>query len=274
VEPVTLDNIGQLKLCKGSYYTIEKLTEHIAGQPGLVWRVRGQHEYVIAGHWRHRTEIGQILELTYGRSRKLLLPHILDIFRRQNSKLVVASLDDFSLYLAFYAKFGFERLDEIIEMERIGIDDIPATRPADIRRFHQEDLDETVHADQGAFPWLWRNSVEEFSWYVGLEGVEVYVARDADEKIVGYSGFTSRGREGHLDRLAVLPDYQGSGYGAALVRFSVERMLQKGARRIALSTQTNNTKSQRLYRWFGFRPTFRAQKIYGLWLDGGKPLVG
>lgn len=274
VEPVTLDNVGQLKLCKGSYYTPERLAAHIAEQPDLVWRVQGQHEYVIAGYWRHRVEIGQLLELTYGRHRDVLLSFILDVFRKKMARLVVVTLDDFSLYLAFYAKLGFQRLDEIIEMERIGVDNIPSTPSVAIRPFRQDDFADALTVDQAAFPWLWQNSMEEFRWYSSLEGVEVFVALDGEEKIVGYAGLTMRGRDGHLDRLAVLPSQQGSGYGAALVRYSIEHMLRTGVRRIALSTQTTNKTSQRLYRWFGFRPTFRAQKIYGLWLDGGNQIVG
>lgn len=270
VEPVTPENAGCLRLSRASYFTPQRLSLHVSEYPGLVWRIAGQNEYVIGGHWRHRAEVGHILEMTYGRSRDVLLPFIVDVFRDLGARLVVITLDDLSLYRAFHAKFGFEQIDEIIELERTSVGGLPSASPVAIRRMLPEDLPAVVAVDEATFPWLWRNSREEFGWYGSQWGVEIYVAADEDSSIVGYAGLTIRGRDGHLDRLAVAPSCQGLGYGAALLRFSVERMVRAGVLRLALSTQANNKVSQQLYRWFGFRPTFRSQKIYGLWLNGGE----
>ncbi len=266
IEEVTPESVGSLKLTRASYFTPQRLILHVSESPGFVWKIRGQNEYVIAGRWRHRDEIGHILEMTYGRHRDILLSFVLDVFRDRGTKLVVIPLDDLSLYRAFYAKFGFERLDEIIELERSNNKEIPPTVSLFINKMSPEDLPAVLAVDKASFPWLWRNSLEEFEWYGSQWGVETYVARD-DHGIIGYSGLTIRGLDGHLDRLAVLPSYQGQGYGSALLRYSIERMMQAGVRYIALSTQSSNKVSQQLYRLFGFRPTFRSQKIYGLWLD-------
>ena len=59
----------------------------------------------------------------------------------------------------------------------------------------------------------------------------------------------------HLDRIAVRPDLQGSGYGAATLAFTVETLFHRGSRRVGLSTQATNHRSRRLYERFGFRRT-------------------
>ncbi|MBI2955536.1 MAG: GNAT family N-acetyltransferase [Chloroflexi bacterium] len=273
LEQVTAQNVSQLRLGRASFFTPQRLVAHIAENPGLAWRMRDQNEYVIAGSWRHRADIGHILEMTYGRWREDLLVFILDAFRKQGAKLVVSVLDDYSLYLALYARFGFIRLDEIIELEQLRPPNLPSAPPVTIRKMLPADQPAVLAVDEAAFPWLWRNSDEEFSWYGEQHGVEIYVADPDGLGVVGYAGLTIKGREGHLDRLAVAPGQQGLGFGAALLRFSVQRVAQAGVHRMALSTQSGNLRSQRLYRWFGFKPTFRTQKIYGFWLDGGESSV-
>ncbi|MBI5957029.1 MAG: GNAT family N-acetyltransferase, partial [Chloroflexi bacterium] len=72
---------------------------------------------------------------------------------------------------------------------------------------------------------------------------------------------------GHLDRLGIHPSRQGLGYGADLLAFAIQRMASQGARRVGLSTQAENGRSQRLYEGFGFRRTGDSYQLYGLWLD-------
>ena len=51
---------------------------------------------------------------------------------------------------------------------------------------------------------------------------------------------------------------------------AVEIMRQRGARRVGLSTQKTNLRSQRLYEQFGFRRTIDLDyRLFGNWISSG-----
>ncbi len=111
-----------------------------------------------------------------------------------------------------------------------------------------------VSLDHDAFPWLWRNSAEEFRLYLAMPEVEVWVGLSG-ERLVSYVGLTHFPGWGHLDRIAVAPVAQSAGFGRESLRFAVHRVAELGARRMGLSTQGDNVRSQRLYESVGFRRT-------------------
>ena len=137
-----------------------------------------------------------------------------------------------------------------------------------LARVDGTDLGPVLEVDHRSFPWLWRNSAEEFAGYIAAPGVEVLIGR-ADGAAVGYAGFTINRNWGHLDRLGVVEGAQGRGWGAALLAEALTRMAARGVTRVTLSTQETNVQSQRLYRGFGFRRTSDFHLIYGRWL--GEP---
>ena len=68
-------------------------------------------------------------------------------------------------------------------------------------------------------------------------------------------------------RIAVIPERQGSGYGLETLHFAIARLSDLGARRVGLSTQADNLRSQQLYERYGFRRTGgNDYTIYGQWL--------
>jgi ribosomal protein S18 acetylase RimI-like enzyme len=113
-------------------------------------------------------------------------------------------------------------------------------------------LADLVRIDHAAFPWLWWNSPEEFVAYGGTPGVQLFVGRLAG-RVVAYVGLTHYLGWGHLDRIAVEPAAQGQGLGGQALAFAIGVLLRSGARRVGLSTQRRNVRSQRLYERFGFR---------------------
>lgn len=267
MHPLVVDRLPRLRLARNSRFTTSTLEQHVEENGNFCWVAAGTDEYVVGGRWRRRADIGHVIEMTQGRHRDALLERLTASFRRIGMTLVVVACDDFSLYVSFYSKQGFEKLDEIIELERYpGATSEPANGVR-VRPYAHEDLAEAIETDRLAFPWLWQNNEAEFRWYLSMPGVEMYVAESQEGKIVGYAGLTINGSHGHLDRLAVHPDWQKKGYGTALLRATIERMERQRTKRITLSTQAHNVRSQSLYRKFGFHHTFRSQTIYGLRLD-------
>src|SRR5207248_5836157 len=116
---------------------------------------------------------------------------------------------------SFYRLGGFEPVDEIVRFERLGLTpppDVPAHPTRDVATELPADLEALVAIDHAAFPWLWWNSAEELRWYGALRSSHLLFALEGDRP-VAYAGFTVFHDDGHLDRLAVLPERAGHGYG-------------------------------------------------------------
>jgi len=77
------------------------------------------------------------------------------------------------------------------------------------------------------------------------------VARD--HGILGYAITGRAGRNGYLQRLAVLPDSQGSGIGSALVNDSLRWLKRNRVSLVWVNTQQSNTRALELYQRLGFR---------------------
>ncbi len=59
-------------------------------------------------------------------------------------------------------------------------------------------------------------------------------------------------REHYISNLAIYPDHQSMGIGTVLIRKAEEEAGQKGARRMALDVETENSSAIRLYERLGF----------------------
>ena len=227
--------------------------------PGLsVWDPESL-EYAIAGPWRNRTDIVNVAEIAAVRDAESLVSALVERSHAVGVELVLTLEIDERRSPAFFARCGFEHVEQVItyDIDRRDAPKFERSRnlvfiPVDVR--DASILASLGEIDRAAFPWLWWNSDEEVQIYADSPGVEMYVAL-ADGEPVAYTGFTVFPGWGHLDRIAVRPDLQGSGYGAATLAFTVETLFHRGSRRVGLSTQATNHRSRRLYERFGFRRT-------------------
>ncbi len=227
-------------------------------------------EFALVGAWRHRAEIAQITELVAPRHTVEILAAAAERCKMDGVELVVYLESESIRNPGLFHRAGFETIEQVIAYE---LDRIPSTvAPGGTLRFLPADPEdpETLQAlldvDHASFPWLWWNSEEEFKTYAESPGVEVFLVQLRGEA-VGYIGMTTYIGWGHLDRIAIVPQHQGQGFGKEALAFAVWRLAQRGARRIGLSTQLTNDRSRRLYERFGFRRS-RANdyRLYGCWL--------
>jgi len=172
---------------------------------------------------------------------------------------------------SFYDRIGLELLEVVISYElpaRPGLNDCPpGIVISRVGALSESELDSLTTVDWNSFPWLWRNSVEEFKEYYSQAGVELFVMR-AEGRPMGYLGLTVFPGWGHIDRLAVVRSEQGKGFGRLLTEFAINHLVSLGALRIGLSTQQRNERSQALYSRLGFRRQVAGDyRIYGraLW---------
>ncbi len=159
---------------------------------------------------------------------------------------------------------GFDLVGHIVLLER---DDAPPPGyhiPAgvQVRMMSNDDLASVAEVDAAAFEPLWRNSVDALSKAYGLAAY-ASVAEDASG-MIGYQLSTGGEFGMHLARLAVRPEAQRRGIGAALVGDLLARAPTGMPRRVTVNTQADNPASLALYYRFGFRRTGDRYPVYRL----------
>lgn len=256
LQTLTDDQIGRLRLGWNAKMQPDEIRRLLAVHPGRsVWSPE-TFEYAIIGPWRHRPEIGQLVDLSAIRHSEALIEAVAERCHAAGDAMIVSIELDEVRRPVFYERLGFDLLEEIVSYEWSGRASPPLA--ASSLRFEPVDLGDDrarkmlLDLDHASFPWMWWNSEQEFEIYGVTPGVEVYVG-SYERRPAAYLGLTLFPGWGHLDRIAVHPGFQGEGMGQAALAFAVGRMLRRGARRIGLSTQRNNDRSRRLYERFGFR---------------------
>ena len=161
--------------------------------------------------------------------------------------------------------YGFETHEWIVTFERFSSNSPPPPdlTPAEIRTAHRRDLPALLSLDDLVFDHIWHKSAGNFNQ--ALASADSFTVAIIDNKIVGYQWSEVYGKQAHLTRLAVHPDYQGRGIGAQMLYQAIVDVLEMGVEIITLNTQETNKRSQTLYTRFGFANT--KQRMPVLWKD-------
>jgi ribosomal protein S18 acetylase RimI-like enzyme len=140
----------------------------------------------------------------------------------------------------------------------------PAAKPVayTIREMMAADLPAVTELDTAAFVPVWRNSLA--SLQVAYQQAAVATVAEGPAGLVGYQISTVSPMGGHLARLAVLPGLQGGGVGYALVDHLLTQFERRGAVRVTVNTQHNNTASLHIYQKSGFIRTGEEYPVYQL----------
>jgi GNAT superfamily N-acetyltransferase len=269
IEPLELRDVSQLRIGWRSRLAADDIRRVLGQLPGRSMWDRQTFEYGIVAPWRNRTDVVQIAELSAVLHPDEMVVAISERARELGASLTVMVEVDESRRSSFYDRCGFTHIEKVITFE-IERRDVPrVVRPRDLTFVPvdpaNDDMRQTLlRLDNRSFPWIWWNSDLEFQLYGQTPGVEIYLGLIEGEP-VSYVGITSFPSWGHLDRIAVDPDLQGKGYGRFALAFAVETLLARGARKVGLSTQSTNERSQRLYLKYGFRRT--NDHDYDLWGD-------
>ncbi|MEW6153582.1 MAG: GNAT family N-acetyltransferase [Actinomycetota bacterium] len=130
----------------------------------------------------------------------------------------------------------------------------PVVRDAPLRRALDHDHPAVLAVDAASFSPFWQ--LDEWSLREAIEATPstlFKVAVDGADQVVGYAIAGRTQRRGYLQRLAVHPDCQRLGLGAALVADSLRWMRRRGVERVVVNTQMGNEAARRLYVRLGFR---------------------
>ena len=256
IRVLTPDDLPRLRLVAGQRVDGAAVRRLLETYPGRSVWIPDTLEFALLAPWRHRDEIALVQELEAVANAEALLAAAVERCRAAGDALTLVIEMDELRRPHFYARAGLQPIEEVVtyELDRPRVGALGRNRLtfARVDPWDPAAMAAVRRLDHDAFPWLWRNSEDEFAAYVALPGVRLYLGR-RDGLPIAYLGITSYLGWGHLDRIAVDPAAQGHGYGRQALAFAVDTLVQAGARRVALSTQRANVRSQRLYESAGFR---------------------
>ena len=124
--------------------------------------------------------------------------------------------------------------------------------------------DHTVRSDQ---PGLWDDAVAidsaafQVRWRLGSVGLaeardattrSAFLTLEDEDRLAGFAIVGVAGPVSYLQRVAVLPEARGFGYGRSLVRASAQWGRARGGRSMLLNTQPDNEAAAALYQSEGF----------------------
>lgn len=130
--------------------------------------------------------------------------------------------------------------------------DLPAASDASLRRGRRSDRAAALAVDARAFESFWRLDDEGFEEAMTATPSSRFRVAD-DGRVLGYAIAGRAARRGFLQRLAVDPDAQRRGLGAALVADALRWMKRRGVDRAVVNTQERNESAVHLYERLGFR---------------------
>jgi len=135
-----------------------------------------------------------------------------------------------------------------------------APRGVSIRPMSRNDLSSVTEVDNAAFAPLWCNSLDSLD-RAYLQAIHSTVA-ETDEGVIGYQISTGNPIGAHLARLAVRPDAQKKGVGAALVSELIAQMQLRRKPHLTVNTQGDNSSSLALYKSLGFALTGEKYPVF------------
>jgi len=138
----------------------------------------------------------------------------------------------------------------------------PLSYDVHIRAMTPADLAHVAEIDAAAFEPLWRNSLAALN--KAYEQASYASVVEEDAALIGYQISTGGSFGAHLARLAVLPEDQGRGIGAALVHELILHMQKAGGSKVTVNTQASNAASLALYARLGFHRTGEQFPVFTL----------
>jgi ribosomal-protein-alanine N-acetyltransferase len=150
--------------------------------------------------------------------------------------------------------------DQIAMLQWVDDGDPIEVPPFAPRLMGADDLENVYLVDRRSFEPAWRQSRDQLA-IAKQEAVHATVIERAGE-IQGYQISTKNDGDGHLARLAVLPEARNQGLGQALVADALSRFRSRHIERVTVNTQVDNLPSLALYRKLGFRRLAETYSVY------------
>jgi ribosomal protein S18 acetylase RimI-like enzyme len=180
----------------------------------------------------------------------LLVRTILQLKEMHQHELASLALSDWFAHLLSLS--GFQHGQDIVVLTWEAREHPPARSTPDLRlrAMHAGDIEQVFEVDKSAFHPLWQISPNTLR--KSFEQAAFATVAEFEGQIAGYQISTNTGRNVHLARLAVSPQAQRKGIGAALVQDLQRTFLKRRLRSLSVNTQNDNYASLALYQRMGF----------------------
>jgi ribosomal protein S18 acetylase RimI-like enzyme len=167
--------------------------------------------------------------------------------------IISVAVQGWFLRLLMEQGFSLHQSIVVLQVDPFTVD-LPAEDPKlTIRQVLPQDLPIVAQIDHLAFSLIWRYSENDIkAAYANSAYATIALF---EEQVVGYQFSSASVFSGHLTRLAVLPAYQGMGFGRQLTADVIRYFIQTGAGTITVNTQSDNASSLKVYRQLGFALT-------------------
>lgn len=147
--------------------------------------------------------------------------------------------------------------------------DVPERHDVRLKRVGRRDLDQVLDLDRRAFQPFWRLDRDGLDEAVhATPSSRFRMVRDG----TGYALFGRAGTRGYVQRLAVAPDAEGGGLGAAMVVDGLHWMKRWRIVEALVNTQESNERAVALYERLGFRRRPGGLAVLEIDLGEGAPL--
>lgn len=161
---------------------------------------------------------------------------------------------------------GFTKSNDVVFLEWMDREVIINPLPSgELRSMQKDDLPHIAEIDQRAFRLIWQYTEETLNAAYGQAAYATVI--EVDQRPIAYQITTSSMYGAHLARLAVDPNWQGHGFGNALVSDVLRKFSRRGDIRISVNTQVDNYRSLQLYEQLGFHRTEATYPVYEIHLE-------
>jgi ribosomal protein S18 acetylase RimI-like enzyme len=224
----------------------------------------GAEQYRL-GAWRGHPTVGYLVPLTPPErlSRRGLERSLSQLSAKGYTEVLTAALT--AREQQVFLQWGFT-LFERLHLLQHDLRDVPPRRateaaPARVRPAYRWDRRAVLDVDARAFEPMWRLDQPSLHEAISATPASRFRAARGGEgrprrrgRVLGYAVSGHTGDQGYLQRLAVDPEAQRAGIGAALVVDCLQWMRRAGVSRVSVNTQEANSRAFSLYQRLGFVP--------------------
>lgn len=129
-----------------------------------------------------------------------------------------------------------------------------------IRRFELKDLDQVMEINRQTLP---ENYPESFFRTIYAELPSAFLIAELNGELIGYTmarierglshySIFHRSKKGHTVSIAIKPEYRRKGFATALLKKSMNAMIDQGANELYLEVRVSNNAAVELYRSLGY----------------------
>lgn len=120
----------------------------------------------------------------------------------------------------------------------------------EIKKATIEDIKFLERVENECFPDPWNFDMLESEI---LSNNATYSILLFDKTPIGYYSYIHIFDEAHILNIAILPEYQGKGYGNVMMEYLLSESLKEGLENVTLEVRKSNVKAIGLYEKYGFK---------------------